>query len=359
MSSLQTTLELLGLPLLCALSAGGLLAVWFLRRSCRYLLWQALGMLLLGVAYVLAHHVQVPWSARWMVDWVLWGAAWAVAQAIVTRYGQSLNAYVVVLSAVCMLVVVWFSTVAEQPAHTHWMVISMAMGLVLAYALPLSWRSTVRHHQDRWLRGLYSFSSVLVLLGPLLLSQAIFVPMVLALAVMFSALLAGCAWRDGASKPRTFGYRDAATHLLNRSGLDVVCGALPAASGITVVVLCELRGKQQRARKASVACSALTLQFFAQLLQRSVREGDFVARIGAEEFVLALRDLDMAQAQALVARIETQLPRFSLLESCRASFGLAQVHEMDSLDMALHRADVALYQSKEEEVHGEPLVSVA
>ena len=256
-----------------------------------------------------------------------------------------------------MLAVTWIGAASALPAPIRGVAGSMAMGLVLAYALPLAWRGAVRHQLDQWLRWLYSGFTAWVLLGPLLLSLSVFTDAALLLAALCSVTMAWCAWRDGATKPRNSGYRDVVTNLLNRSGLEVVCGALPAASRITVVVLCELKDKKHP-RYAMGACSALALQCFAQLLLRSVREGDFVARIGSQEFALALRDLVMAQAQALVQRIQAGLPRFASLDSCRASFGLALVHEMDSLDTALHRADVALYQSKEEAGHSEPLASV-
>lgn len=360
MNSLETTLELLSITLLCAVVGGGLLVVWSLRRACRYVLWQALGMLLLGIAYVLMHQAptQVHWHWSLMTGWMLWSAAWAASQAMVARYGQSVNVNLVLLSAVCMPVAAWLSTHLEVSAQARWMGGSMALGLILAYALPAVWRGAVRHRPDQWLRALYSGATALVLVGPWMMPQMTLLHGVCLFAALCSVAVAWCAWRDSTSQPRTSGYRDDATHLLNRSGLDVVCGALPANNGITVVMLCELKGKK-RTRKGTVACSALTLQFFAKLLQRSVREGDFVARTGTEEFVVALREMDMAQAQALVQRIQAGLPRFSLLESCSASFGLAQVHEMDSLDMALHRADVALYQSKEEAIPTDAVASVA
>lgn len=357
MKLLPTTLELLSMPWLCGVLAAGLLVVWLQRRAYRYVLWQALGMLLLALAYALAPQAPVPWSLQVMVVWMLWGAAWALAQAMVAHYGQSVNVYVVVSSAGCVLAATWMGAAAALPAPIRGVVGSMAMGLVLAYALPLAWRGAVRHQLDQWLRCLYSGFTAWVLLGALLLSPSVFTDAALLLAALCSVTMAWCAWRDGATKPRNSGYRDVVTNLLNRSGLDVVCGALPAASRITVVVLCELKDKNHP-RYAMGACSALALQCFAQWLLRSVREGDFVARIGSQEFALALRDLDMAQAQALVQRIQAGLPRFASLDNCRASFGLAQVHEMDSLDTALHRADVALYQSKEEAGHSEPLASV-
>ena len=87
------------------------------------------------------------------------------------------------------------------------------------------------------------------------------------------------------------------------------------------------------------------------VLKGSVRDGDLVARVGAEEFVMVLRGMDIAQVQALLVRIQAALLGSSALASCSASFGVAQVYETDTLDMVLHRADVALYQTKEESTH--------
>ena len=58
MKLLPTTLELLSMPWLCEGLAAGLLVVWLQRRAYRYVLWQALGMLLLALTYALAPKCQ-------------------------------------------------------------------------------------------------------------------------------------------------------------------------------------------------------------------------------------------------------------------------------------------------------------
>ena len=93
---------------------------------------------------------------------------------------------------------------------------------------------------------------------------------------------------------------------------------------------------------------------FAQILRANVREGDHVAHLGEEAFALALRQIDMANAQALVQRIALQVQEqlwegaeAGAPEPVSASFGLAMVREADTLAIAMHRADVLLYQAKE------------
>ena len=89
-------------------------------------------------------------------------------------------------------------------------------------------------------------------------------------------------------------------------------------------------------------------------LQKNIREGDWMFRLGGEEFVLLLRELyqDEAEAKALelcsgVANLTLQngketLPRLTV------SMGLAvfPIHG-DSLEVLLERADKALYASKQ------------
>ena len=93
------------------------------------------------------------------------------------------------------------------------------------------------------------------------------------------------------------------------------------------------------------------LQRVAEVLRRSVREGDLVARVGGEEFALFLSDLDPSTA---CRRLEATLDRLRhtviLSErSVTASVGFAHSQDFDpSIDYeALYkRADLALYRAK-------------
>ena len=91
------------------------------------------------------------------------------------------------------------------------------------------------------------------------------------------------------------------------------------------------------------------LRNFAAALQESIRPGDFACRYGGEEFVIAVKSVDLTFAGTLVKRISASLnqyieggssPRFS------ASYGAVVFENGDSLTETFRMADRALYRAK-------------
>lgn len=95
------------------------------------------------------------------------------------------------------------------------------------------------------------------------------------------------------------------------------------------------------------------LQRVAEVLRRSVREGDLVARVGGEEFALFLSDLDPSTA---CRRLEATLDRLRHAvilseQPVTASVGFAHSQDFESAAgyEALYKsADLALYRAKAE-----------
>lgn len=81
------------------------------------------------------------------------------------------------------------------------------------------------------------------------------------------------------------------------------------------------------------------------------RPGDFVARLGGEEFVLVLPATDTIGAYFVMERIRETLAQAGLPAPSggplTVSIGVAELQPGDSLTDALSRADVALYQAKD------------
>ena len=88
------------------------------------------------------------------------------------------------------------------------------------------------------------------------------------------------------------------------------------------------------------------------ILGDSLRESDILARIGGEEFVLLLPDTPKANAEHVAERMREQLAnstiKYQNIEiSITASFGVAAITaEDDTLEQMLGRADLAMYEAK-------------
>lgn len=93
------------------------------------------------------------------------------------------------------------------------------------------------------------------------------------------------------------------------------------------------------------------LQTFADLARNSVREVDFVARLGGEEFVLVLIRTPMEGAIHVAERLRIAMEnaRLEVLEpghKVTASIGIAQYQAKETIEETMHRADIAVYSAK-------------
>ncbi len=93
----------------------------------------------------------------------------------------------------------------------------------------------------------------------------------------------------------------------------------------------------------------IVLTRLAQCINQTVRETDFVARWGGEEFVIIHIDTNRTAAEKLSERVRVAIEKLWLDELGKGvtiSIGIAQRNEADTVSDLLHRSDMALYQSK-------------
>jgi two-component system cell cycle response regulator len=97
------------------------------------------------------------------------------------------------------------------------------------------------------------------------------------------------------------------------------------------------------------------LKEFSQRLRRNIRGVDLACRFGGEEFVVLMPDTDYRQAQGVAERVRMAVAERGfetpgmrpLTVTCSVGVALNE-HQMDTPEMILKRADVALYRAKRE-----------
>lgn len=93
------------------------------------------------------------------------------------------------------------------------------------------------------------------------------------------------------------------------------------------------------------------LQAVSEVLKRGVREMDFVARWGGEEFLIILPFADIATAMPVAERLrqgiaELRFPTKGHELRVTATLGLSHLGTDEVADIAIQRADAALYKGK-------------
>jgi diguanylate cyclase (GGDEF)-like protein/PAS domain S-box-containing protein len=92
------------------------------------------------------------------------------------------------------------------------------------------------------------------------------------------------------------------------------------------------------------------LKSLAELLRKSLRRSDYIARWGGEEFTLLLHETKLDVSEMLLNRLRTSIANQVIPEIGRAvtvSFGVTAYAKPDNPEVLLGRVDHALYRSKQ------------
>ncbi len=95
----------------------------------------------------------------------------------------------------------------------------------------------------------------------------------------------------------------------------------------------------------------IVLQKFSNILKNTIREVDFAARFGGEEFVCLLIDANMKDAEKVTERIRKSLESFNFNDIAPAlhatvSIGVANFKQFHTIQEMLMNADHRMYQAK-------------
>ncbi|MFG6429305.1 diguanylate cyclase domain-containing protein [Roseateles sp. LYH14W] len=150
-------------------------------------------------------------------------------------------------------------------------------------------------------------------------------------------------------------HTDQLTQVANRRGLIQAFGIEQAKSEreSTRVALALLDIDNFKKLNDSLGHHAgdIALKSLAERTQASLRPGDMVARYGGEEFVLMLPNTPLDEAQAVLVRLQRSLSSALFNHEGKDVFvtfsaGVTLYRAGETLEAALDRADVALYEAK-------------
>lgn len=95
------------------------------------------------------------------------------------------------------------------------------------------------------------------------------------------------------------------------------------------------------------------LQLIARSLRKTLRDADFIARFGGEEFVVLLPETNAEEALLTAEKLRLKIEQspFNFRKErvpITMSFGISEFHALEAPDVVFERADKALYRAKHE-----------
>lgn len=144
--------------------------------------------------------------------------------------------------------------------------------------------------------------------------------------------------------------RDTLTGLANRRGLveraDVELARLARGAGPLVVACVDLDNFKAVNDREGHSSGDRVLQAVSRTMRANVRAVDVVARTGGDEFVLLLPEIDASTAAVVLERVRAEVPVTSSHVSATIGAVVLRPRARATLDEALNRADLALYEAK-------------
>ncbi|NLP30748.1 MAG: GGDEF domain-containing protein [Clostridiales bacterium] len=85
----------------------------------------------------------------------------------------------------------------------------------------------------------------------------------------------------------------------------------------------------------------------ASILKSTVRDKDMVVRFGGDEFLLLLSECSIKEAEAILERCTERIRNIDKFDfKVTVSYGIAEVENKEGIPIAIHQADMRMYQMK-------------
>ena len=152
---------------------------------------------------------------------------------------------------------------------------------------------------------------------------------------------------------------DPLTGLDNRAAWEALLASEDARhrryGGQITIVSADLDGLKELNDRDGHAAGDRAIRAAAELLRRSARTADRVARVGGDEFVVLMPNTDEAGGKRYVDRVRAGMPIVLSDTGCHGvSLGVATTRDGETLAATLERADAAMYASKAPKRAGSP-----
>ena len=160
---------------------------------------------------------------------------------------------------------------------------------------------------------------------------------------------------DAFRKIEVLAQRDALTKLWNRAAflhlLEQHLATIAGTRNSLALIAIDL-DRFRTSTTRSAPGGDVVLKEAADRIASAVRPGDEISRIGGDEFLIMLADVDLSEADATARRILAEFSNpFTIKMThnvCGASIGYAIAPtDGSTLDALLRNADLALYEAKE------------
>lgn len=148
---------------------------------------------------------------------------------------------------------------------------------------------------------------------------------------------------------------DQLTQVANRRGLlqvfDIECAKLERNGGTLCVGLLDIDNFKRLNDELGHNAGDVALKSLASVVSKALRPGDLVARYGGEEFVVLLPETPIAEGEQILTRLQRSLSGGLFMHEHKQVFvtfsaGVTAYRLGEPIEMALERADEALYEAK-------------